>query len=66
MTCVTPDGTEKVPDDVNDSTAGASICIEKSLLDVLDAASTALILKFDVVFVPTDEKPEILRVETPF
>jgi hypothetical protein len=56
---VTPDGTLNVPDDVNDSTAGANTVIEKARDDVFDAASTALKTKFDVVSPPTAEKPEI-------
>jgi hypothetical protein len=40
--------------------------IEKERELVLDAASTALNTKFEVVFEPTTLKPEIFALDTPF
>ena len=65
---MTPDGTAKVPDEVNDVDVNVLFTvIENDLLEVFDAASTALKTKFDVVlatgFVGV---PVILNLETPF
>ena len=48
-TCVTPLGTENVPDEVNDCCAGALTVIEKALSLVFELLSFALIVKLDVV-----------------
>ena len=48
-TDVAYDGTEKVPDDVNDSETGTADVIEKVRELVFDAASTALKTKLNVV-----------------
>ena len=65
-TAVRPDGTEKVPDELNDCDTGAFTVIEYALLVVLEAASTALTTKFEVVFEATALKPDILNLDTPF
>ena len=44
-----PAGTLNVPDDVNDSVAGTLLLIEKARELVLEAASTALNTKLNVV-----------------
>ena len=65
---VTPDGTAKVPDDVNDVDCGVLFTVnENALVDVLDAGSDALNVKFVVVVaVGLVGVPVILNLETPF
>jgi hypothetical protein len=64
---VVPDGTAKVPDDVNDVDVNVLFTvIEYALLDVFEAASTALNVKFVVVFaVGFVGVPVILNFDTP-
>ena len=65
-TLATPEGTLNVPDELNVCDTGAFTVIEYALLVVLEAASTALITKFEVVFEATALKPDILNLDTPF
>ena len=60
------DELENVPDELNVSDTGAFTVIENALLVVLEAASTALKTKFEVVFELTALKPDILNFDTPF
>src|SRR5210317_227380 len=65
---VTPVGTLNVPDDVNDSTPDGISVIEKERELVLDAVSTALKTKVDVVKdeISVVSVPVILYFDTPF
>lgn len=61
-------GTAKVPDEVNDSIPDGTSDIENALELVLEAASTALNTKFEVVNddLSADNVPVILNFDTPF